>query len=186
MDLRATLEVVAEFLPVEGVPEIVVLDCLCDEADLGTIDEPLRQLLLARSGTIEAKDGWIVRRLGNQCIALAPFGDIFWARGNVNCRGGDLPAADGPQLRAWYADLPGPRGEFRVGHGLPRGARYTRPGGLPSIVSRTGSYSGMIWPDMHHVILTDRGMEFRDHERRELTDAELATYRAMFDRCWED
>jgi hypothetical protein len=185
-DLRALLAVVAEFLPVEGVPEMVVYDNLYGQADFGTIDEPLRQILLARRGTIEADHGTIVRRLGSSGITLTSDGRILWHKDEVICRGGDLPATEGPGHRSWLADTPGPVAIGRPGALYRKGTYYVRPNGLPSYVDN----GQLVWPygSVPYSVDLNGGLRFNVpfHRATPLSPEELERYRLMEQQCLAD
>jgi hypothetical protein len=186
-DLRALLSVVAEFLPVEGVPEMVVYDNLFEQADLGTIDEPLRQILLARRGTIESCDGVITRSLGDSGIIMTPYGKVLWHTRRVICRGGDLPAIEGPRTREWRSFNGGQATHMRLIQGrriYTLGAFYRRPSGLPSYVDATC----LVWRnqdrDPHKVILPEGMCASGNFDvKRPLSAEEMERYRAMAQTC---
>lgn len=184
MDLRATLAAVAEFLPVEGVPEMVVYDNLFEEVDLGTIDEPLRQLLLARRGSYEVTvEGTIVRRLGRFSIRLTPCGGVVWVEGDIVCRGGDLPAVVRPLLRVW---LSRPSVGARTHEYLGAGTSLPRPNGLPNVVSG----DSLQWEDgdapfsaRRVAYLQTREVMISGHGVRRMTDEEFDAYSRMHREC---
>lgn len=186
-DLRALLAVVAEFLPVEGVPEMVVYDNLFEQADLGTIDEPLRQILLARRGTIESCDGVITRSLGDSGIIMTPRGRILWYKRNTICRGGDLPAIEGPGTRAWcsfYCGGSSPRNQVYGRKIYAIGDHYRRSLDLPSFVGK----GILVWHAQdrvpHTVILPERmGASGDSYVKTPLGAEEMERYRAMYRAC---
>jgi hypothetical protein len=185
-DLRAVLAAVAEFLPVEGVPEMVVYDHLYEQADLGTIDEQLRQLLLARSGTVSVHDGTITRRLGRYEIIMTPDAHTYWSKDSIICRGGDLPATEGPAFRAWrtrdpyYHRMSIFLGEWAYSFG----SFYRRRDGLPSYIKDNVLvwYSGS---NQTAVMLNDRARGMGT-ARVALTPAEVEHYTRMAQQCMSD
>jgi hypothetical protein len=181
MDLRATLAVVAEFLPVVGVPEMVVYDNLFEEVDLGTIDEPLRQILLARRGTYEVTGtGMIIRRLGRFGIRLYAEGGVTWTKDRFVCRGGDLPAFVHPLRRAWLS-YPGDDASAREG----LWTYHVRPNGLPNDVGPVSISwrEGDGFDSILSAFLSTREMVFTGRPPRRMTDEEFDAYSRMHREC---